>query len=106
MNSRLRNVVVAIGIISLLCAFMPMPSDAALIWSDDFNDLSLDDWFQVSCTAEDGSLRGSKPILDIDPPTPLAYHPSTVSSGTWKFDLTEIGEWGEELDIILILQLT
>ena len=101
--SRYRTITVGLGMIVLLCVltYAPFHSGAALVWSDDFNDLNIDDWFQVSCTAEDGSLRGYVE-LDIDPPTPIAYHPSTVATGTWKFDLTEIGEWGEELDLIHI----
>ncbi|MFX0108115.1 MAG: hypothetical protein ACFE7R_07520 [Candidatus Hodarchaeota archaeon] len=101
------SIALGILVLMLILAYIPSPGAAALVWSDNFDDLNIDDWTSISCTVEDGTLRG------IDPPPPpdhvpasLAYRPSEVAYGTWKFDITEVGEWGEELDIFRIYLIT
>ena len=62
-----------------------------VVWSDDFNDEKLDGWTVVmgQLSAEGGLLHSIESGWIIDQEYTLqsgAYHPSTVSIGTWSFD--------------------
>ncbi|MFW9961272.1 MAG: hypothetical protein ACFFDV_09650 [Candidatus Thorarchaeota archaeon] len=89
-------------LLALLCflAFTPLQSSAALVWSETFDELNPEVWTTLlACRLEDGALRG----VDGDHISAVrAYRPSNVSVGTWKFDLTEFHNFGEELDICKI----
>ena len=84
----------------VFAASLTQSASAAIVWTENFDELNYDVWTTQSCTVEDGSLRGVPP-----PPPPyhisaaIAYRESTVSVGTWKFDFLEKAEWSEELDI-------
>lgn len=85
---------VLIGIL-LATIVIQVPVKAATIWSDDFNDGVPDGWTfrgwnitQVSVnevpanyTLEDGNLR------NIGEYSTFSYHESTVTTGTWSFDV-------------------
>ncbi|MHA2428993.1 MAG: hypothetical protein ACXADB_13300 [Candidatus Hermodarchaeia archaeon] len=66
---------------------------AEVVWSDDFEDGDTEGWniAQGNFSVEDGTLRstveGKVPGASLDRQyLSLAYHPSTVSVGTWSFD--------------------
>jgi hypothetical protein len=103
MSNRTR--LLGMGLLTLLCliAFAPNQSSAALVWSEYFDELDDDIWTYQSCQIVDGVLRGTH--ADHASAVHL-YRESTVAVGTWKFDLTEVGEWGEELDICRIYILS
>ncbi len=92
----------SIVLLALLCflTFAPIQSSAALAWSETFEELNPDVWTTLlACRLEDGALRG----VDGDHISAVrAYRPSNISVGTWKFDLTEFHDFGEELDICKI----
>ncbi|TFH08946.1 MAG: hypothetical protein E4H14_05410 [Candidatus Thorarchaeota archaeon] len=89
------------GLLTLVCilSFIPANVSGALVWSEYFNELDFDTWTMQSCQLIDNELHG---INGDHISAVMAYRESTISTGTWKFDLTEIGEWGEELDICKI----
>jgi hypothetical protein len=65
---------------------------AVVQWSDDFNDANYDDWVVIDgeWSAENNSLQvsGGTPVgcdLCVFPGT--IYHESSVTTGTWSFDL-------------------
>ncbi len=92
----------SIALLALLCflTFAPIQSSAALVWSETFDELNPDVWTTLlACRLEDGALRG---VNGDHISAVRAYRPSNVSVGTWKFDLTEVHVWGEELDICKI----
>lgn len=60
---------------------------ADMQWNDDFNDGDSDGWIANKCTVENGSL------LAVDSPA-IAYRESTVTTGTWSFDLKHLA-WSE-----------
>jgi hypothetical protein len=70
----------------LLCIslYMPFPHicEAAPVWSDDFNDGNYDGWTVLNgtFTAKDHTLRsvGGGGLI---------VHPSSVTTGTWSFDI-------------------
>lgn len=92
---------VGIGVLTLICvlSFSPTQVSGALIWSETFDELDPVLWENYSCQIIDGILRG---VQGDHVSAVRAYYRSNVSVGTWKFDLVEIGEWGEELDIMKI----
>ena len=83
---------------------MPEPVVATLIWSETFDQLNEDNWHYVECQIIDGALRGVQqpPVTQNDRSAMRAYRDSNVTVGTWKFDITEIGGWDEELDIMKV----
>lgn len=98
--------ILGLGTLTLICilGFTPAPVSASLVWSETFDELNEDYWHCVACQLIDGVLRGEQQPsnVQLDRSAVRAYRLSNVSTGTWKFDLTEIGEWGEELDIMKI----
>jgi hypothetical protein len=101
--SRARNMKpLSVTLLTLLCflAFTPIQSSATLVWSETFDELNHETWTTLlACRLEDGALRG----VDGDHISAVrAYHPSNVSVGTWKFDLTECNSFDEELDVCKI----
>jgi len=68
------------------------PSAAAVQWSDDFTDGNYDGWNVVSAewSAVDNLLEvvGGTPVgCDMCVIPGIIYHESTVTSGTWSFDI-------------------
>ncbi len=68
--------------------FAPDQGLAAEVWSDDFNRENLGtDWpAQEHVTIDDGKLRATEAGGST-------YHLSTVSVGTWSFDVVDLGEF-------------
>lgn len=79
--------------------YSPIQVSGALVWSEYFDELDFDTWTMQSCQLIDNELHG---VNGDHAPAVIAYRESAVSVGTWKFDLREVGEWGEELDICKI----
>ncbi|MFW9944805.1 MAG: hypothetical protein ACFFB7_07395, partial [Candidatus Sifarchaeia archaeon] len=68
----------------LLVTSAATPSNATEIWSDDFEDGDYEGWVTPSSyTASEGVLRAHRPSA-------LIYRESTVSTGTWRFDLFHV----------------
>ncbi len=101
-----RRVLLGFGILTLivLVGFTPKIASAKLIWSETFNELDEENWHFVECQIVDGVLRGvqQSPVTQEDRSAMRAYRHSNVTIGTWKFDMTEVGEWDEELDILKV----
>ncbi|MFX1475168.1 MAG: hypothetical protein ACFFCO_06815 [Promethearchaeota archaeon] len=59
------------------------PCQAATVWSDDFNDGTLDGWTVDTgvFSADDHTLQGDAGMMS------RASHTSTVATGTWSFDI-------------------
>jgi hypothetical protein len=53
---------------------------ATEVWSDNFDDCNCDEWTTSCCSAADGRLRSTAA-------GGFAYHESSVTVGTWSFDL-------------------
>lgn len=63
--------------------FQPILCNAAVVWSDDFDDGNLDGW-----TVEDGSFSASEYMLKATGDFPNnIHHDSSVITGTWRFDI-------------------
>lgn len=62
------------------------PCFATEVWSDNFDDYNCDGWTVSGCSATDGTLRSTSTAG-------TAYCASSVTVGTWSFDL-EIQEYG------------
>ncbi len=76
----------------LLVSAQVGPSAAAVQWSDDFADGNYDGWSVVSSewSAADNLLEvvGGTPVgCDLCVIPGIIYHESTVTSGTWSFDI-------------------
>ena len=69
-------------ILVFLVLYESIPSSAATVWSDDFDDGNLDDWtiIQGNFSVDNGLLHATEDWNRID-------HTSSVSYGTWSFDL-------------------
>ncbi len=92
-----RSFFLGTGLLALIfvLAIIPTPVSAALVWSEYFEELDFDTWTAQSCQLIDNELHG----INGDHISAVhAYRESTVAVGTWKFDLREVGGWGEELD--------
>jgi len=82
-----------LGVLSLLIMFVIVGRlyipccNADLQWYDDFDDGDCTGWTVSLCSAEDGSLRAT------DSPA-MAYRASSITSGTWSFDLEHLA-WSE-----------
>lgn len=106
MRVKNRRILLGFGLLALvsLLGFTPQPVSAALVWSETFNELNEEYWHFVASQIIDGALRPVKQpdqtILDRS--AMRAYRDSNVTVGTWKFDITETGEWGEELDVLRV----
>jgi hypothetical protein len=82
---RMSAVLVMLG---LMCtaALGGVPCDATEVWSDNFDDGNLDGWVADANTiVVDGTLRGSRATE--------VYRPCNLTSGTWSFDMLDIGNW-------------
>jgi hypothetical protein len=92
---------VGIALLTLIClfSFSPVQVSGALVWSEYFNELDYGTWTMESCQLINNELHG---INGDHVSAVMAYRESTIAIGTWKFDLREVGEWGEELDICKI----
>ncbi|MFW9808529.1 MAG: hypothetical protein ACFFE6_04020 [Candidatus Thorarchaeota archaeon] len=93
-----RSKIIRLSVLALICllTITPMQSSAALVWTEYFDELDADIWTYQSCQIIDGQLRGTHADHAS---AVILYRESTVAVGTWKFELNETGEWGEELDI-------
>lgn len=88
MNGNPLRSLVCLGILVLMCslAFVAGPCSATEVWSEDFDDPSLDGWVADANTiVVDGTLRGSR--------STEVYRPCNLTSGTWSFDVLDIGNW-------------
>ena len=93
-----RRCLISFELIALVGVFVcaPLEASAALVWSETFDELDSEVWTTLlSCKLEDGALRG---FYGDHISAVRAYHPSNISVGTWKFDLTEFDEFNGELD--------
>ena len=101
------TLVVWVGAMVLLCSltFGPVPSTAAVVWVDDFNDGNYNGWTVRGFLKIDGGILGQKktegnfsaadstlratgePANVKDTLWNLAEHPSSVAYGTWSFDV-------------------
>ncbi len=93
-NARIvRSIFLCLLSIALFCFSVPNPSAPAdIVWTDDFNSLTLDDWIVTrgAFSAEQGTLWAygtESPISN------RAYHPSQVKTGKWSFDILLKEEW-------------
>jgi len=70
----------------VLVAFIPIPTCATEVWSDDFTHPSLNDWTITmgEYIVMDGRLTCTE--ISDDHELGVIYHPSTVTNGTWSFD--------------------
>lgn len=86
-----KNIIQSFGgyaLVAFLCVLLlgPIASSATEVWSDDFNDGNLDGWVADAGTiVVDGTLRGSQ--------STEVYRPCNLTSGTWSFDVLDIGNW-------------
>jgi hypothetical protein len=78
----------------------PQLGSAALVWSEDFDELDSGIWTTNACRLEDGRLRGiecnasrEERLKFSQSDSILAYRNSTLSVGTWTLELEEIGGW-------------
>ncbi len=77
-------------ILGLMCAVAlgAVPCNATEVWSEDFDDPSLDGWAKdANAIVVDGTLRGSY--------STEVYRPCNLSCGAWSFDVLDIGGWRE-----------
>ncbi|MFW9869530.1 MAG: hypothetical protein ACFFFO_07285 [Candidatus Thorarchaeota archaeon] len=97
-----RKIVFCLSIVTalLILSSTPQLGCSVLVWSETFDDLDSGIWNTQSCRLEDGRLRGmeinasrqERLSLSIGDSI-LAYRNSTISFGTWKLELEEIGNW-------------
>ena len=76
-----------IGLIGLLLFVSVNPAVAAEVWSDNFDDGNYDGW-----TVEYGGYRVTDGVLenhfvDLDTHGHIIWHSSSVTEGTWSFDV-------------------
>ncbi len=83
----------------LICVYLILPLfvevSSVTIWSDDFNDENLDGWTTIGFNRTSVPPEESPANYSIDEHNlritgenqTQAYHPSTVGTGTWSFDL-------------------
>jgi hypothetical protein len=86
----------------LLCliAYTPLQGSAGLVWSETFDELNPEVWTTLlSCKVEDGALRGIQSEAPHHISAVRASRVSNTSVGTWKFELTDMRTWDEELDV-------
>jgi len=83
---------IALIVCFLLVAFIPIPTYAAKVWSDDFDDGNYDDWTvtEGAFTCADGYLKATEYADEYGQWSGICYN-STVVSGTWSFDYYYIG---------------
>jgi len=99
---------VFVGAVLLLCSTMlgPFPCSADEVWSDDFDDGNFDGWtvFGLDAASEpprrvdvgfisaaDNTLRATGGGMSY---FSIASHPSSVTIGTWSFDVYVTGRSG------------
>ena len=75
------------------CSSIEYPSDASIVWKDDFNDGDLNGWFAHELHpseyfVEDGALAFGQGDGFIG-------HDSDVLYGTWSFDVNLSGDFGK-----------
>lgn len=93
-----KKLLIAVSALYILClvSFPTTLVSAALVWAEYFNHLDYDIWTSQSCRLEDNEQHG----VDGDHISAvIAYRDSSVAVETWKFDLREVGAWGEEFDV-------
>ncbi|MFW9944545.1 MAG: hypothetical protein ACFFB7_06060 [Candidatus Sifarchaeia archaeon] len=101
MKKEIKIMIMSAGILTLLCvtAFGPVPCSGVVVWSEYF-DGPPDGWQLEGCDADEGWLRinGSKedPMGD---PIAIANRSSTVTVGTWDYDVVELGSMGGWLGV-------
>jgi len=82
---RVSSVLAVLGVLLLVCStsYALPPGRAATVWSDDFNDGDYAGWTvdHGTYTAVSYRLENTADILNT------IYHASTVTTGTWSFDL-------------------
>jgi hypothetical protein len=72
-----------VSFVLLIFFIQPILCNAAVVWSDDFDDGNYDGW-----TVADGSFSASEFMLEATGDFPNnIYHESTVITGTWSFDI-------------------
>jgi len=93
MNGNPLRSLVCLGILVLMCslAIIAEPCSATEVWSEDFDgDFPPDGWvIDANTIVVDGTLRGSY--------STEVHRPCNLTSGTWNFDMFDIGNWMMDL---------
>lgn len=86
-NLRWLRIITAL-IFLMMFATQPLLCNAAVVWSDDFDDGNHDGW-----TVKEGEFSATNHVLEITNAEVynLIYHESSVVVGTWSFDM-RVGE--------------
>ncbi|MFX1367831.1 MAG: hypothetical protein ACFFAY_04460 [Promethearchaeota archaeon] len=73
----------------LIMSVVFLPVDAAVVWSDDFDDLNYDGWTgdMANYTADNGYLECTENTSSNYYEISLTSHENTVEDGTWSFDV-------------------
>lgn len=82
---RVASVLAVFGVLLLVCSasYTLPPGRAATVWSDDFNDGNYTGW-----TVDEGTYSAVNYRLEnTGEPLNTIRHASTVTTGTWSFDL-------------------
>ena len=90
----------------MFISLTPQFCSATTVWTETFDRIDSGIWTTESCRLEDGRLRGmaidsthaERKTLSLSESI-WAYRNSTVSVGTWKLDLEEMGSWMIEKSI-------
>ncbi|MFX1483330.1 MAG: hypothetical protein ACFFCP_09095 [Promethearchaeota archaeon] len=90
----------------LALSFTPQICSASLVWSEPFDELDSGIWIAQSCRLQDGRLRGidantswlERKVFPLSDSI-IAYRNSSISVGTWKLELEEMGGWDIEKSI-------
>jgi hypothetical protein len=100
LKKEIKIVVLSIAVVTLLCltAFGPVRCNAAVIWSEDFNTVPPD-WLLRGCDVDEGWLRMNGSMEVAGDPACVANRSSSVTVGTWEFDLIELGATGGWLGV-------
>jgi len=96
-KSEFRNILAAVLVFLLVVLFfVPDQGLAAEVWVDDFDDGDLEGWLANDhCINDNLRLRGTDTGAAI-------HHPSTVSVGTWSFDVVDEGEFEAASDALWV----
>ena len=85
------------------------PCPTGVVWSDNFNDGDYDGWSVTSgmFLAEENTLKavseGSiERYQSISEESNVVVHPSTVTTGTWSFDVYVTGDGGGEILFMMV----
>ncbi|MHA2047577.1 MAG: hypothetical protein ACW99G_22580, partial [Candidatus Thorarchaeota archaeon] len=83
------SVAVLLFLVPLMILSIPIKTEGATVWSDDFNDEIFDGWTVTKGIFATGNLVGhvSASLLGNHPSYSVIHHDSDIAVGTWSFDL-------------------